>query len=136
MLKKGQQYDWTTECKKAFHCLKEELQNERILVFPDFSKPFIIHTDASMQAIGFMMAQIHDDQLRPILFGGRTLNNAEKRYNTTDRELLGCFYAATKCKIYILGHPFIIYTDHKPLEHLLLKTFLILDIDGLISYRT
>ena len=34
-----------------------------------------------------MLAQQHDDQLRPIMFGGRVLTDIEQRYATIDKEL-------------------------------------------------
>ena len=61
-----------------------------------------------------MLAQRHDDQLRPIMFGGGVLADIEQRYATIDKELLAC-YIALRCEIYILGYGFIVYTDQKPL---------------------
>ena len=68
-----------------------------------------------------MLAQIHGEDLKPIHFGGRVLNQAERNYDPTNRELLGCYYAVMKCQIYVLGYEFYVYTDHKPLIYL--RTF-------------
>ena len=35
-----------------------------------------------------------------------------------DKELLACYFSIKKCKIYVLGYDFIVYTDHKPLNNL------------------
>ena len=40
------------------------------------------------KAIGFLLAQVHDDELRPITFGGRLLSDTEQRDATLDKELL------------------------------------------------
>jgi len=40
---------WTDECEKSFQNLKEKLINSPILAFPDFSKEFILDTDASFE---------------------------------------------------------------------------------------
>ena len=37
---------------------------------------------------------------------------------TVDIEVLACFYALKKSKIYVLGHEYIIYTGHRPLVSL------------------
>ena len=62
-----------------------------------------------------MLAQLHDNQLRPIMFGGRVLTDIEQRYATIDKELLACHIALKRCEIYILFYDFIVYMDHKPL---------------------
>ena len=66
-----------------------------------FDRPFVIQCDASDKAIGFMLAQRHDDQLRSIMFGGRVLTDIEHRYATIDKELLACYFALKRCEIYI-----------------------------------
>ena len=86
-----------------------------MLVHPLFDRPFVIQCNASDKGIGFMLAQQHDDQLRPIMFGGRVLTDIEQSYATIDKELLACYFALKRCEIYILGNDFIVYTDHKPL---------------------
>ena len=42
--KSAKQFEWTDECKDAFLCLKSFLTPGPILVYPDFSKPFIVDT--------------------------------------------------------------------------------------------
>ena len=82
---------------------------------PLYDWPFVIQCDPSDKAIGFVLAQRHDDQLSPIIFGGRVLTDVEQRYATIDKELLSCYFALKRCEIYILGCDFFVYTDHKPL---------------------
>ena len=59
-----------------------------MLIYPDFSKEFIIQSDASGNAIGFVLGQEIDKLLRPIKFGGRSLRSSERNYSTTDRIML------------------------------------------------
>ena len=121
LLKKGKEFTWGEQENNAFECIKESLSGDQLLVHPDFEKPFIIVSDASKNAIGFMIGQIHNNVNRPILFGGRVLQNAERNYDTTNKELLGVFFAVKSCSVYVIGHEFYVYTDHKPLIYL--KTF-------------
>lgn len=48
--KKDQPFDWSNECEKSFNSFKELLSNPPILIFPDFTKPFIVQTDCSLLA--------------------------------------------------------------------------------------
>eukprot|EP00794_Sanderia_malayensis_P019787 gene19787-21726_t len=54
-------------------------------------KHFILITDASNIGIGFVLAQEDNGELRPVQFGGRTLSPSERRFATTDKELLATF---------------------------------------------
>jgi len=42
---------WTTEAQKAFDELKSIMVQLLVLVVPDFSKEFVVETDASRQGI-------------------------------------------------------------------------------------
>ena len=57
--------------------VKSKLQAPGILLHPQFDRPFIIHCNASGKTIGFMLAQMYDNMLKPITFGGRVLSEAE-----------------------------------------------------------
>ena len=118
LLKKKRVFEWTDECERDFNFIKSKLQDPGILVHPQFDRPFIIHCDASGKAIVFMLAQMYDDMLKPVMFGGRFLIEAEQRYATVDQELLACYFVIKKFEIYVLGYDFIVYTDHKPLINL------------------
>ena len=50
---------------------------------------------------------------------GHTIGH--KNYYTTERELLGCYFAVKKCEFYLLGNEYALYTDHEQLK--LLPTF-------------
>lgn len=52
-----------------------------VLGFPDFTQPFILHTDASHQTLGAVLYQKQDGKLRVIAYGSPTLTAAEKNYH-------------------------------------------------------
>ena len=118
LLKKKAKFDWTENCESAFQYLKEQLENPQLLSFPDFSRPFILQTDASDFAEGYMLAQEENNELFPARFGGCVLSPAECRYSPTERELLAIFYSVKQEEIYLKGHDFVVYSDHEPLTHL------------------
>jgi len=45
-------FKWASEQQKGFEVLKRILSTEPLLVYPDFSQPFIVACDASTKAIG------------------------------------------------------------------------------------
>ena len=54
------------------------------MVYPNFSKLFVIHTDASKVQHGAVISQDN----KPIAFYSRKLNPLQVNYTTTERELL------------------------------------------------
>src|SRR6266542_3531569 len=54
---------WTPERDQAWRELKKRLTEAPILRHPDFTKPFILYTDASKKGVGAILAQ-HDDQAK------------------------------------------------------------------------
>ena len=64
LLKKNLTLEWTKSCEQAFQELKEKLNSPLVLKFPEFEKPFEVHTDASDFAIGGVLMQ----ERRPIAF--------------------------------------------------------------------
>lgn len=105
------------EGKKAFKLLKEILSSEDVLAFPDFSKPFLLTTDASNKAIGAVLSQNFNDGERPITFISKTLSNTEENYATNEKEMLAIVWALHTLRNFIYGHKIIIYTDHQPLTY-------------------
>ena len=64
--------------------MKENIAQEVQLSYPDFNKSFDLYTDASDIQLGAVIAQ----EGRPIAFYSRKLQSAQRRYTTTERELL------------------------------------------------
>lgn len=99
----------------AFDTLKGIIATDQVLVYPQFDKPFIVTTDASGYALGAVLSQIQDNIERPIAFASRTLNDAETRYATNEKEALAIIWAVNKFRPYLYGTKFTLVTDHKPL---------------------
>jgi hypothetical protein len=88
------------------------------LQFPNYSREFIVTTDASQNAIGAVLSQGTIGKDLPIAYASRTLNSAEKNYSTIERELLAIVYGVQHFRLYIYGKKFKILTDHKHLTYL------------------
>ena len=89
---------------EAFTMLKDRAANSIALNIPDFSKKFVLVTDASNEASGAMLANREGNQmigqLKPIAFFHHTLTSEERRYSTTDKELLAVVLAIKKFRVY------------------------------------
>ena len=65
---KNEQFIWSSECDAAFLHLKEVCSNYPVLRTPDWSKQFVMETDASGYALGVVIAQEFEDGIHPIAF--------------------------------------------------------------------
>ncbi|CAC5371596.1 unnamed protein product [Mytilus coruscus] len=57
LLVKGAKFIWDNDCQNSFDEIKTLLISAPILAFPDFSKDFILYTDASQIAIGYKLGK-------------------------------------------------------------------------------
>lgn len=102
----------------SFETCKKILCNDPVLQYPDFSKPFILTTDASNFALGAVLSQGTPPNDRPVAYASRTLNDSETRYSTIEKELLAIVWGCKYFRPYLFGRKFTIYTDHRPLAWL------------------
>ena len=79
-----------------------------VLAYPDFTKKFVIYTDASKRQLGAVITQDN----RPLAFFGRKLNGAQQKYNITELELLSIVETLKEFKGMLFGQEIEIYTDH------------------------
>ncbi|XLU24114.1 hypothetical protein S245_060180, partial [Arachis hypogaea] len=110
-----------TACLQAFEMLKAKLVTAPVISAPDWTLPFELMCDASDHAIGAVLGQRHDKLLHVIYYASRVLNDAQKNYTTTEKELLAVVYAIDKFRSYLVGSKVIVYTDHAALKYLLTK---------------
>jgi hypothetical protein len=71
--KKGVKCVWADEQQKAFADLKSAIMNPPVLAMADFSRRFVLQTDASFCAVAAVLLQDFDEGRRPITFASRTL---------------------------------------------------------------
>ncbi|XP_075131928.1 uncharacterized protein LOC142204512 [Leptodactylus fuscus] len=113
---------WTPEMQKAFEELKAALVGPNVLAYPDYSKPFILQTDASKTGLGAVLSQKQEGLIRPIAFASRSLRATERNdsnYSSFKLEFLALVWAVTeKFHHYLTATPFVAYTDNNPLTHL------------------
>ncbi|GJV01236.1 reverse transcriptase domain-containing protein [Tanacetum coccineum] len=121
LLEKETLFYFSKECIEAFNTLKKNLTEAPILIAPDWNEPFELMCDASDFALGAVLGQRHEKHFRPIHYASKTMNEAESRYTTTEKEMLAVVYAFEKFRSYLVMNKCTVYTDHSALKYLFAK---------------
>jgi hypothetical protein len=66
LLRKNVPFKWDQKTEEAFVTLKEVMTTEPLSQYPDFTKPFVLTTDASSEALGAILSQGTIGQVLPI----------------------------------------------------------------------
>ncbi|CAH1257446.1 GIN1 [Branchiostoma lanceolatum] len=119
LTRKHARFTWTEECANAFSELKQHLVSAPILAYPDFSKPFIVDTDASDVGLGGVLSQVQDGLERVVSYYSRALKPEEQRYCVHRREMLAAVEFITRHECYLQGPEFLLRTDHSALQYLM-----------------
>lgn len=100
---KKNKFIWTPADDITFNEIKQLFLQTSVLNHPDPAKEFYLQTDASDIAIGGHLYQIKENgDKAAIMFMSRTLQPAEQRFTTTEKELLAIFHCLQKSRYIIL----------------------------------
>ena len=80
--------NWTKDAKEIFYRLKETLTSDKVLIMPDYTREFLLHTDASEKGYGAVLAQERIDGIKPIAFYSKSMTKAQLKYSVLEKELL------------------------------------------------
>ena len=114
------EFQWTPACQEGFNQLKKTLMEAPVLAYPDYSKPFILETDASLKGLGAVLSQKGDDnEVHVIAYASQSLQPSEKSmrdYSSAKIEFMALKWSVCdKFKDFLLGSKFTIFTDNNPL---------------------
>ena len=104
---------WGPAQDAAFQKLKEALSEAPVLHFPDFSRDFVVHTDASEQGVGAFLAQpskgsTDGKELDIVAYYSKRFSRSQSHYSPTMKECLAVVWALTHWRpypLYVLYRP-------------------------------
>ena len=109
---------WRPEYDQAYATAKQFLTQAPVLQFPDFSKDFAIHVDASESGAGAFLAQQKGDDLVIIAYFSQSFNDSQRHYSATLKECYAVVLAIQHWRSYLWGRHFVCMTDHAALRYL------------------
>ena len=77
--------------------------------------------DASDFAIGAVLWKREYGKPYVIYYVRKTLNEVQRNYTTTEKELLAVVFALDKFRAYLVEYFIVVFTDHSALKYLLTK---------------
>ncbi len=91
-----------------------------ILRFPDFNLKFIVQTDASVVAVGSVLAQrkiVNGEKVEHVVaYASQQLDETQEKWHTTDKEAYRIYHALKTLYHYLYGTKFTVETDHEALK--------------------
>ena len=90
--------------------------NSPVLVFNNYTKDFLLETDASKEGLGEVLSEKQEDGwFHPVAYGSQALTMHEKNYHSTKLEFLALKWAIMEhFKEYLLYQPLLVKTDNNP----------------------
>ena len=114
MLKQDAVFAWDEVANTSFQKIKDLIAKSatKPLQYYDQRKPVTVQADASQRGLGTCLLQ----EGKPIAYASKSLTDTETRYANIERELLAIVFACQRFNTYVLGRPFTVESNHKPLE--------------------
>ena len=148
--KREKEIVWTPTLDEHWRLFQRAFASAPLLRFPDFSKRFVLATDASQTGIGGILYQPDDDEdtltaHNIVAIASKQLDSTQRNYPVYKKELFAVIYCLRKFHSYLWGRKVTVLTDHKPLVHITQQRLMtvalqqwldvLLDYDLVIKYR-
>ena len=119
LIEKAREFTWTLESNQVFQVLKQKPISAPVLALPNWSKAFVLDTDASETGISAVLSQVQEDGSECVIaYASRLLSKQEHNYCVTRKELLAAVTFLQHFRPYLIGSLFTIRTDHSALTWL------------------
>ena len=107
-------FHWDQMANSNFQKIKDLIAKTavQLLRYYDRTKPVVVQANASQRGLDTCLLQ----EGQPIAFASKSLTDTETRYANIERELLAIVFTCQWFNTYLLGRPFTVKSDHKPLE--------------------
>lgn len=123
LLRKNQKFVWSADCQNSFEEIKKKMCSQPILEIFDKDLPIKIYTDASLEGIGAVLKQTQPNgEEKPVAYFSKKLNDVQRRKKAIYLECLAIKEAIKYWQYWLIDKSFIVYSDHKPLENLNIKS--------------
>ena len=95
--------------------------NSPVLPFANYTKGFLLETDASREGFGAVLSLTQEDGwFHLVAYGSWVLKMHEKNYHSTKLEFLVLKWAIMEhFKEYLLYQPFLVKTDNNPITYII-----------------
>ena len=103
-IKKGQKFEWTTECEAAFLKLKEQLGSPPLLAKPTGSEAFILYIGVFGFSISAVLIKEEEQAQQPVYYVSKRLLDAETRYSNMEKLAYALILASRKLRPYFQAH--------------------------------
>lgn len=113
ILLKKNSFQWGLEVETAFINLKQAMTTEPVLVLADFTKTFVVETDACSRGMGVVLMQ----EGRPLVFFSKALAPRYWGLSTYEKEYMAVLTTVDRWRHYLQGGHFIIRTDYHNLKY-------------------
>ena len=115
-------FEWSPVCESAFNSLKSALVSSPVLAFPQTNQDFLVEVDASMNSVGGVLSQRQaDGEVHPVAYFSTALKDNQKDLSPYTLEAYALVLATRHWNTYLMGNPFVVFSDHNPLVYLKTK---------------
>ena len=114
--KKGAKFSWGSDQQRAFDTLEAAVANPPVFATADFSKGFVLQTDASSVTIAAVLLQQHPEGRKTVAYASCTLTDPERKYSTYECEALAVLFSVEKFLMYLEHLEFDLKTDNLALS--------------------
>ena len=121
LTQKNEGFNWSTECDKCFHMLKDYLQEAPILRYPDPAADYILYTDASKYTYAGVLTQSIDGTDHPVAYISGLFRGSQLNWAALTKEAYAIYMSVKKLSFYLDSAQITLRSDHLPLKKFLEK---------------
>lgn len=115
LIKKNSAFIWSQIHENSFQKIKEILCKRPVLQLYDTNKDCKLSVDASSTGVGAVLLQ---NEL-PVAYASKAFTPSQKSWAQIEKELYAIVFGCERFHQYVIGKPFEVETDHKPLVPIL-----------------
>lgn len=116
LLRKTTEWEWGDQQQTAFEWAKDQLSQKPVLIYPDYTLPFKLTTDASRAGVGAVLSQDQGRGDQPVAFASKVNSPTVANYNVSELECYAVVWAVRLFRPHLYGRRFTIVTDHVALR--------------------